>query len=199
MTTIIIFCLFILGLNVIPFLTNKTYPIVEKVVFRMLIASTILFLIFGVLEIYGYRLKGHYTFPIITLTFILANLLFFSLYKNTKTKIVSVILLTPLLASSMLTFTLGKLVYKRQMDKKNNILVTTGGFFACGEIIQITQTRFVIFDKAIFQIDDLCLAGVKTIKTMNRDSKHVQFIIYHNGKMDSENPYTYTVERKNDW
>jgi hypothetical protein len=176
---------------------NKTYPNVEKVVIRMLIASTILVLIFGVFEIYGYRLKGRYTFQTITLTFIVTTLLFFSLFKNTMTKIVSLIFLTPLLASSMFVFTLGQPVYNRQMDEQNKISVSTGGFFACGEIIHITQTRFMIFDKTVRQIDDLCLAGIKTIKTINRDNKLVQFIIYHNGKLDSENPYTYTMARKN--
>ncbi len=165
----------------------------------MLIATTILFLIFGILELYGYRLKGLYTFSIITSTFIVSTITFFALFKNTKRKILTVILLTPLLVSSVLTFISRTLVYERQLDEKNRISVTTGGFLTCGEMINITQTRFIIFDKHVFHIDDLCLQGITNIETIKLEDKHAEFLIYHNGKMDSENPYKYDLERKNSW
>ena len=199
MTAIIIFIGLIIGLNYIPLLTKTTFPKVEKAVFRMLIATTILFLTFGILGLYGYSLKGIYTFSTITSIFIVSTILFFALFKNTKRKILTVILLTPLLVSSILTFILGQLVYERQLDEKNRISVTTGGFLACGEIINITQTRFVIFDKQVFHIGDLCLLGITKIETIKLDDKHSEFLIYHNGKLDSENPYKYDVERKNGW
>jgi hypothetical protein len=199
MTAIIIFIGLIIGLNCIPLLTKTTFPKVEKVVFRMLIATTILFLTFGILGLYGYSLKGLYTFSTITSTFIVSTILFYALFKNTKRKILTAILLTPLLVSSILTFILGQLVYERQIDEKNRISVTTGGFLACGEIVNITQTRFVIFDKHVFHIGDLCLLGITNIETIKLDDKHAEFLIYHNGKMDSENPYKYDVERKNGW
>ena len=189
MTAIIIFIGLIIGLNCIPLLTKTTFPKVEKVVFRMLIATTILFLTFGILGLYGYSLKGLYTFSIITSTFIVSTILFYALFKNTKRKILTAILLTPLLVSSILTFILGQLVYERQIDEKNRISVTTGGFLACGEIVNITQTRFVIFDKHVFHIGDLCLIGITNIETIKLDDKHAEFLIYHNVKMDSENPY----------
>jgi hypothetical protein len=34
---------------------------------------------------------------------------------------------------------------------------------------------------------------------MKLDEKHAEFLIYHNGALDSENPYKYDVERKNGW
>ena len=165
----------------------------------MLIATTILFLTFGILGLYGYSLKGLYTFSTITSTFIVSTILFFALSKNTKRKIFTSILLTPLLISSILTFILGQLVYERQLDEKNRISVTTGGFLACGEIINITQTRFVIFDKQVFHIGDLCLLGITNIEPIKLDDKQAEFLIYHNGQLDSENPYKYDVERKNGW
>ena len=107
--------------------------------------------------------------------------------------------MTPLLVLGILTFILGQLVYERKLDEDNRISVTTGGFLACGEIINITQTRFVIFDKQVFHIGDLCLLGITKIETIKLDDKHAEFLIYHNGQLDSENPYKYDVERKNGW
>lgn len=108
-------------------------------------------------------------------------------------------ILTPLLVVAGLTLILGQLVYERQLDENYKISVTTGGFLACGEIINITQTRFGIFDKQIFHIGDLCLLGINKIETIKLDDKHAEFLIYHNGQLDSENPYKYDVERKNGW
>ena len=199
MTAIIIFIGLIIGLNCIPLLTKTTFPKVEKVVVRTLITTTILFLTFGLLELYGYSLQGLYSFSTITWTFIVSTILFFALFKNTRRKILTAFLLTPLLVLSILTLILGQLVYERKLDENNRISVTTGGFLACGEIINITQTRFMIFDKQVFHIGDLCLLGINNIETIKLDDKNAEFLIYHNGKLDSENPYKYDVERKNGW
>jgi len=199
MTAIIIFIGLIVGLNCIPLLTKTTFPKIEKVVVRMLIATTILFLTFGVFGLYGYSLKGLYTFSTISWTFIVSTILFFALFKNTRRKILTAFLLTPLVVLSILTLILGQLVYEQKIDETNKITVTTGGFLACGEIINITQTKFGLFDKQVFHIGDLCLIGITKIETIKLDDKHAEFLIYHNGKMDSENPYKYDVERKNGW
>jgi hypothetical protein len=199
MTAIIIFLGLLIGLNCIPLLIRTTFPKVEKAVACMLIATTILFLIFGILELYGYRLKGLYTFSIITSTFIVSTIAYFAIFKNTKKKLISVFLLTPLIVLSILTLLLGQLVYENKIDETNKISVTTGGFLACGEIIHITQTRFGIFDKDVFHIDNLCLIGINKIETVKLDDKNAEFLIYHNGKLDSENPYKYYVDRKKSW
>lgn len=199
MTAIIIFIGLLIGLNCIPLLTRKTFPTVEKLIGRILIATTILFLTFMVFEFNGYKLKGLYSFSTVSWIFIVSTILFFALFKNTKKKILTVFLLTPLIALSILTLILGQVVYEQKIDETNKISVSTGGFLACGEIINITQTRFGIFDKEVFHIDNLCLIGINKIETIKLDDKHAEFLIYHNGQNDSENPYKYDVERKNVW
>jgi len=191
MEVIIIFIGLIIGLNCIPLLTKMTFPTLEKVIVRILIASTILFLIFTAFEFSGYRLKGLYTFSAISWTFIISTAIYFALFKNSKKKILTVFLLTPLIVLSVLTLILGQVVYEHKIDETNKISVTTGGFLACGEIINITQTRLGLFDKTVFHIDNLCLIGIKRIETVKLDNKHSELLIYHNGQNDSENPYKY--------
>ena len=199
MTVILIFIGLIIGLNCIPLLTKFTFPKVEKALVIIIAVSTILFLAFGILELNGYSLKGLYTFKIITWIFIVITILFFALFKNTRRKLLTVVVLTPLFLLSFLTFILGQLVYERQLDVNNKIAVTKGGFLACGEIISIKQTKFLIFDKNVSQVSNLCLQGITNIETIKIDDKHAEFLIYHNGKLDSENPYKYEMERKNVW
>ena len=199
MTAIIIFIGLLIGLNCIPLLTKTTFPKVEKVLSRILIATTILFLTIMIFDFNGYKLKGLYSFSIISWLFIVSTVLFFALYKNTKKKILTIFLLTPLIALSILTLMLGRVVYEQKIDENTKISVTTGGFLACGENISITQTRFVIFDKDVFYFENSCLIGIDKIETVKLDDKSAEFLIYHNGKYDSENPYKYDVERKNVW
>ena len=199
MKAIIIFIGLIIGLNCIPILTKATFPKVEKIVVRMLIATTILFLTFGILELNAYSLKGPYTFSTITWTFIISTILFFTLIKNSGIKILTSLILTHLLVLGISRVILGQHVYDRNIDEYNKLLVTTGGYLACGEIISITQTRFDIFDKQVMLIDDLCLFGITNIEIIKLDNKNAELLIYHNGKNDFENPYKYTVERKNIW
>jgi hypothetical protein len=199
MTAIIIFIGLIVGLNCIPLLTKKSFPKTEKLIVKLLVASTILFLTFFIFEFNGYRLKGLYTFSIIGLTFIISTILYFTLIKNSKKKILTVFLLTPFVVLSIVTLILGRPVYEKKIDETNNVVVTTGGFLACGENISITQSRVWIFDKEVFHFDNLCLTGIHKIETLKLDNKHTEFSIYHNGKYDSENPYKYDVERKNVW
>jgi ABC-2 type transport system permease protein len=176
-----------------------TFPKIEKVVLRLLIISTILFLIFVVFEFSGYKLKGLHTFSTISWTFIISTILFFALFRNTKKKILTGLLLIPLVILSILTLIHGQVVYEKKIDESNKISVTTGGFLACGEIINITQTRFGVFDKQVFHINNLCLIGINRIETVKLDDKHAEFLIYHDGQQDSENPYKYDVERNNVW
>ena len=199
MTAIIIFIGLLIGLNCIPLLTKKTFPTVEKLIGRILIVTTISILTYMAFEFNGYKLKGLHSFSIISWLFIVSTILFFALFKNTKKKILTVFLLTPLITLSILTLILGQVVYEQKIDETNKISVSTGGFLACGEIINITQTRFGIFDKEVFHIDNLCLIGINKIETIKLDDKQAEFLIYHNGEMDSENPYEYKIENKNVW
>lgn len=165
----------------------------------MLFVATILFLVFLIFQLNGYWLKGQYTFTIISLTFIGLAILYFVLLKNTKWKITTVFLLTPVLASCILAQVIGQVVYEQKIDETNKISVTTGGFLSCGESIHITQTRLGLFDKEVYSIDNLCLSGINKIEAVKLDDKSAEFLIYHNGQYDSENPYKYGMERKNDW
>jgi ABC-2 type transport system permease protein len=180
-------------------MTKTTFPKVEKLIRRILISTTILFLTFMVFEFNGYKLKGLYSFSIISWIFIVSTILFFALFKNNKKKILTVFLLTPIIVLSILTLIFGQVVYEQKIDQNTKISVSTGGFLACGENISITQTRLVIFDKDVFYFDNSCLIGIDKIETVKLDDKNAEFLIYHNGQYDSENPYKYEVERKNLW
>ena len=199
MTPIIAFIGLIIGLNCIPVLTKTTFPRIEKIILKSLIVTTILFLTFVTFELNGYKLKGIHTFSIISWAFIISTILFFTLFKNTKKKILTVFLLTPIIILSILTLISVQVVYEKKIDKTNKISATTGGFLACGEIINITQTRLVVFDKQVFRIENLCLTGINRIEVVKLDDKHAEFLIYHDGRLDSENPYKHDVERKNAW
>src|SRR5688572_28308346 len=116
MTAIIIFIGLIVGLNCIPQLTKTRFPKVEKVILRILIVSTILYLTFTIFDFNGYKLKGHYTFQIRCLIFITSTILYFSLFKNTKKKILTAFLLTPLIVLSILTLLIGRVVNEFRID-----------------------------------------------------------------------------------
>jgi len=200
MTALIIFLGLIVGLNCIPLLTKTNLPKTQKVIVRLLIATTILFLTVLILLFNGYRLKGQYTFLTISLTFIVLTIIYFTLFKNTTTKILATIfLLTPLLVLSIYTLLFGRVLKEFDINNNTKIIVTTGGFLSCGELIYITQTKFGLFDKEVHYESSLCLRGIEKIETIKIDDKHAEFLIYHNKTMDSENPYKYDVERKNGW
>ncbi len=199
MTEIIIFIGLIIGLNCIPLLTNTTFPKAEKIILRVLIASSILFVTFTFFVFNGYILKGVYTYSIIIWSFIISTIIYFILFKNSKKKVLTVFLLTPLIVVSIFALIFGKVLKEFDINNETKIIVTTGGILSCGELIRITQTKFAIFDKEVHYESSLCLREIKKIETIKLDEKHAEFLIYHNGEMDSENPYKYVVERKNGW
>lgn len=174
---------------------KTTYPKIEKVINRVLIASIILFLPFTFFESIGFRLKGLYTFPTIGLIFIFSGVLYFALFKNSKKKIVTVLILTPLIGLGIVTLSIGREIIGFKIDDTTRMSVSTGGILACGENVVFTQSSHRIFDKEIFKIDNLCLKGIYKIETLKLDEKHVEFLIYHNGDLDSENPYRCNLNR----
>ena len=171
----------------------------EKVIIRILIASTILFLTFTIFEFNGYKLKGLYTNLTIGLTFIISTFFYFAIFQNTKKKIFTVLVLIPLIVLGIFTLLFGRVLKEFRVTNNTKIIVTTGGLLSCGELIKITQTKFGLFDKEVHYESSLCLRGIKKIETKKIDDKHVEFLIFHNGENDSENPYKYDVERKNVW
>lgn len=166
----------------------------------MLIVATILFLTFSIFAFNGYRLKGQYTFMVIGSTFIGLTIIYFTLFKTTKLKILTTIfILTPLLLVSVFSLLFGQVLKEFDINNNTKIIVTEGGFLSCGELIYITQTKFRLFNKEVHYEKNLCLRGIEKIETIKIDDRHAEFLIYHNEEMDSENPYKYNVERKNRW
>lgn len=199
MTPILIFIAVIAGINCIPMLIRTDYPKIEKVIVRILIITSTIFLTFTIFDLNGLRLKGIYTLPTIGLTFIISALLYFGGVKNTKKKIVTVILITPLIVLSIFTLLFGRVLKEFEINDTYKIAVSTEGFLSCGEHIELTKTKFGIFNEEIYHTSNLCLTGITKIETLNFSHRQAVFLVYHNGVMDSENPYKYKIENKKVW
>ena len=199
MTAIAIFILIVIGLNLIPHLTKWNFPKMEKVINRILVLITVTFFVLTVLSINGYKLKGLYSNLAIGTIFLTTTIIYFALVKNTKRKLITVVILIPLILLSLFTYLFGRTIYESKIDDNYKIQVTIGGLLSCGELIHITETEFLIFDKEILYESSLCLREIERIETVNFDQDSAEFLIYHNGEMDSENPYKYEIENKNVW
>ena len=88
-------------------------------------------------------------------------------------------------------------VSRFKINDSYTIEVLTGGFLSCGQIINITENRYLIFEKKVHYESSLCLREITKIETVKFDGKHGEFLIYHNGKVHSENPYRYKTEIMN--
>jgi len=194
MIVLLVFIGLIVGLNCIPLLTKANFPKTEKVIVKMLFISTILWLTFTILQFCGYRLKGHYSFLVIGLVFIVLTLIYFALFKNTKKKILTVFLFSSLLFVSVFILLSVQVLKEFRIDESKKIIVTEGGLLSCGETIQITESKFGLFDKEI-HYKNFCLQGIEKIEVLKFNDKYAEFLIYHNGEMNSENPYKYEIRR----
>lgn len=199
MTAILIFLAIVIGLNCIPLLIKQHNPKLEKIVSRLLILTTILFLIFTTLLFVDYRIKGIYSNSIIGLTFIISCFLFFSIIQNSRKKIFKVILLTPLIIISIYTLLFGETLHETKINDNYKIESFIGGFLACGENIRMTKSEFGIFEKSIYQDNNICIKGIFKLELLDFNENHLELLIYHDGEMDSENPYRYEIENKNVW
>ena len=199
MTALVIFILIVIGLNLIPHLTKWNFPKVEKTIYRILILTTVTFFVLTVLSFNGYKLKGLYSNSIIGIIFITTAITYFVLAKSTKRKLIKVVILIPLILLSLFILLFGRTIYESKIADGYKIQVTTGGIMSCGELIHLTETEFLIFDKEILYESSLCLKEIKRIETVNFDDDSAEFLIYHNGEMDTENPYKYKIENKNVW
>ena len=199
MTALIIFILIVIGLNLIPYFTKWDFPEVEKAINRVLIITTATFIVLTTLVFCGYKLKGVYLNPIIGVIFITTTILYFVLVKSTKRKLLEVVILMPLILISLITLSFSRTIYESKIADGYKIKVSTGGLFSCGELIKLTEAEFFLFDKAIVQEKSLCLRDIERIETIKFDRNSAEFLIYHNGEMDSENPYKYKIENNNMW
>jgi len=110
-----------------------------------------------------------------------------------------VFLLTPLILLSLYILLFGQVIAEYKINDLYKIEVSRGGFLACGNIIKITKSELGIFDKEIYTESSLCLRDINKIEILEFHSNHAEFLIYHNGEWDSENPFKYEIENKNIW
>jgi hypothetical protein len=197
MIAILIFISVLIGLNIIPELINKELPKTQKRILKILIISTLFFLALTIMSFMGYWLKSLFLNLIIKFIFILTSFIYFVTVQNTRRKLITSLLIIPLIIFSFCSMILSKTVYSYNNDL--NILVTSEGFLACGEIIRLTKTEFGIFEKELIYDSNQCLRGIKKIETVRFNKYEAEFLIYHNGEMDSENPYNYKIENKKNW
>ncbi|ARN71172.1 hypothetical protein BST91_05665 [Nonlabens tegetincola] len=199
MIFILIFCGILLGLNLIPELIRKEYPKIEKIIARIVLFATIIFLILILLSLVGIRLKGLYTDTIISLAFLISSFTYFATKKNTRNKIISIVILFPLILVGFYFQFFSQNLGTYKVNDELNIKISQEGFLACGEIIQLTKSRLLVFEKELIYDTNQCLRGINRIETIKFNKRRAEFLIYHNGEMDSENPYHYEIENTNLW
>ncbi|MBM1108244.1 hypothetical protein JQC67_18975 [Aurantibacter crassamenti] len=199
MTVIILFFLIIIGLNCIPFVVKTEFPKLETLIKRTLIITSIIFILMVILLSNGYQLKGIYSHSFIELTFIILILFYFSFFKNNKSKLLSLFILVPLISLATLLLVFEQVITEYKINEKYKIEVSKSGFLGCGERVSITKSDLGIFRKRILIRTDLCLIGIDKIETVEFNENGAEFLIYHNGIFDSENPYKFEIKNKNVW
>lgn len=202
-----------LAISLVLIMTKSDFPKLEKVIKKISFYSLIGILFCLALLVFDYRLKGKYTTSIIGLTFLLSTILLFGLTKKNLTKTLTGILTIPMFIFGilgliwempMVFFSLIALPFqppmaKSEINKNYNVEVRVGGFFACGESLVITESIFGILDKQKYVGNNSCVTGINKIETLEFDKNKTEFLIYHDGKTEFENPYKYQPEIKNVW
>lgn len=85
-------------------------------------------------------------------------------------------------------------IAKFEMNDNYNVEVRVGGFLACGESLVITESKFGILDKQKYVGNNSCVTGINKIETLDFKENKAEFLIYHDGNTEFENPYRYQVE-----
>jgi hypothetical protein len=199
MIAVIIFILVLIGLNLIPQIRKKKNEKVDRILSKLTVASTFIFAIVTLFYFNDLRLKGLYSIPAINSVFVLTVLIYFAFVTNSRVKIISIPILTVFILLSLTTTFFGRKTYETKIDETHKIIVTSGGLMACGQLIHITKTKFLIFDNEILYESSLCLRDIRQIDIIKFDNESAEFKIHHNGELDSENPYRYKIENKNVW
>lgn len=211
MTTFLVLITIALGISLVLIIKKVNFPKLEKVIKCISFYSLIGIIICAILLAFDFRLKGKYSTSIIGLTFLLSTILLFGLTKNTRSKILSGILTIPIFVFGILSliwetafvfFYLIALPFqppiaKFEMNDNHSVEVRVGGFLACGESLVITKSSFGILDKQKYVGNSSCVIGINKIETLEFKENKVEFLIYHNGQTEFENPYKYQVEIKN--
>ncbi|WP_200979070.1 hypothetical protein [Echinicola sp. 20G] len=199
MIAAIIFILVLLGLNLIPQIRKNKNEKLDRTLSKLTLASTVIFAIVTLFYFNDLRLKGLYSIPAVNSVFVLTVLIYFVFVTNSRIKIISIPILTIFILLGLITTFFGRKTYETEIDGVHKIIVTSGGLMACGQLIHITKTKFLIFDNEISYESSLCLRDIKQIDVVKFDNESAEFKIHHNGELDSENPYMYKIENKNVW
>ena len=196
---IYLFLSILIVLNCLPLLTKSNFPRLEKILFPLLIVCSLLNLGLITLLFNTYHLKGYYTSISIVFCLYLLCILYFCLIKITGKKIITIVILIPVLVIASLQFIFGKVVYNLPINDNHKIQVVEGGILACGETIQLSKTAFFIFDKELHTTSALCLWGISKIEVLEYTDQKLILLIYHNGKGEKDNPYRYEIEKDKEW
>jgi hypothetical protein len=199
MTSIILFILILIGINYIPELTSKRFLKTEKYIERIVTCATFIFLIMIILSFNGIILKGMYSNLVIGFIFVTTSILYFAINKNTTRKVISIVVLIPFILLCIYLNLFQKNLGRYKVNDDINIVVSKVGFLACGDMIRLTKSKFIIFDEVLIQESNQCLRGIYKIETVEFNKQRAKFLIYHGEKFDSENPYSYEIGNINYW
>jgi len=186
----------IAGLNLIPNITNFKSTEIEKNISLVLLSSLLLNLTIIVLFFNDIKIKGFYTNSIIGITFIITCLIFFTIVRNNWKKLLKVILLIPIIALTLFTLFFSQSIAKFKINQDYNIQIVNRGFLGCGESLKIFKTKYFIFEKVIQNKNNLCVQGIYDIKTTKFNEEQAEFLIFHNGKFESENPVKFKFRKQ---
>ena len=213
MTIFLVLITIALGISLVLILTKPDFPRAENIIKKISFYSFIGTVFCTLLLFFRFRLKGEYTTSIIGLTFLLSTIILFGLAKNSRTKLLSGILTIPIFLVGVLSLFFEMTLFffylialpfeppiaKFEINKNHNVEVRVGGFLACGESLVITESQFGILDKQKYVGNNSCVKGINKIETLEFSEIKADFLIYHDGKTEFENPYKYEVELKNVW
>jgi ABC-2 type transport system permease protein len=193
----VLFVLVLVGLNLIPQIRKRKNQTVEFKISTLTAASTLVFSLVNLFYFNNLRLKGLYSIPIINLLFVLTVVIYFSFVTNSRLKIISIPILTVFILLGLLTTFFGQLKYEKKIDDTHKIMVTSGGLMSCGQLLYLTRTTCLMFDKEVHYESSLCLRDITQIDVLRFNNELAEFEIHHNGEL--ENPYRLIIENKNMW
>ena len=201
-TNIILFLAAINAITVFlcrPYLLKAEFPKIQKLVVWIFLVSVFLFSVILSLDLSGYELKGDYTFSILSGITLLAIATFFIRVKNFKRKIVVFLVTLPLILIIILSNVFGHKLSQTPIDENHKLIVFSGGFMACPTHFYIVESQFGIFDKRLKKIDGICFSEIKKVELIDKNAKTVDFLVYHGGEYEMENPHRLQVERNSEW
>ncbi|TAE62382.1 MAG: hypothetical protein EAY68_08725, partial [Bacteroidetes bacterium] len=185
-----------IALNYIPELTKKRFPKTEKGIQIAILITALLYILFTVANMYGYKIKGRYTHTVTTYLFWLSSLAYFVLVENTKLKLLSIFLVVPIWIITFFSITFGRQVYQTKIDDDYRLIISSGGWLTCGEPIYITQTQYLFFNKEIKTVGELCLKGVYRVDVKKINEDGFELFFYSSELTSQENPIRFVLYPK---